>query len=147
MAAKVLERDTTLLEVQSELARSSAKSSDWQTLLDHSLAIVSQHLHFERAIVALLESDGQTYRLQTIVDQSHPASSIAESPSPRVEEMLAALRQDHHWHLLKESDLPHVNGSARYEDAAENHLLMPLEAYGIWLGALLLSTSRAQGFD
>jgi signal transduction histidine kinase/CheY-like chemotaxis protein/HPt (histidine-containing phosphotransfer) domain-containing protein/PAS domain-containing protein len=152
MAQQVRSLDTTCPDVSYELARIAAKSPDFQTLLDESLASVRARLPLASAKLALLERDQAGYQWQTLVEaeRAHaPLTYDTQTDPSRVPEVVAAVVegviQERQWRLLN-APKPARRDDAAAWDGARATLLMPLEAYGRVLGVLILGTQESQGF-
>jgi signal transduction histidine kinase/DNA-binding response OmpR family regulator len=111
-------------------------------LIAASLGRVRTALAFDRALLALLDDDGQTgaprARLQIL---DGPQAAAADATYPVAQDLLAAVMQERQPRLFHAGDLPGI------PLGAATVLALPLAAYGRVLGALILGTARAQGFD
>ncbi|MCC6455844.1 MAG: response regulator [Caldilineaceae bacterium] len=152
MAQKLIDRNVTHQDAAYELAHIAATSTDVHSLLNASLSSIATLLDLERATVALLESDEQSYRLQIVVETRAHVPPLPDIRHPLKQDLISTVLQERHWHLLNAPDLaraevPRQEDPAMWDGSLSTLLLLPLEAHGKVLGVLTLGTSRLRGFD
>jgi signal transduction histidine kinase/CheY-like chemotaxis protein/HPt (histidine-containing phosphotransfer) domain-containing protein len=136
----------------SEVVLLIAKTSDLQQLLKQLIRKVKWVLDFDRCTLALLNADGQTYQLQTLLETRGNVSRITEAALPLTQGIPGAVMHSRQMHLITdpaqmqdEVSLP--ADPALWDGSLSTILSLPLQAYDTVLGALTFGTSQENGYS
>jgi signal transduction histidine kinase/DNA-binding response OmpR family regulator/HPt (histidine-containing phosphotransfer) domain-containing protein/PAS domain-containing protein len=135
----------------SEVVLLIAQTSDLQRLLKGAINKVKWVLDFERCTLALLNSDGQTYQLQTLLETRRSVPQVTEEAIPLSQGMPGEVMRSQQMRLI--TDLSAIQEEIRSADPAledgslASILSLPLQAYGKILGALTFATTQPDGYS
>ena len=136
----------------SEVVLLIAKTADLQRLLKQFIGQVKWVLDFDRCTLALLDSDAQTYQLQTLLETRRDKPQVAESALPLAQGLPGAVM--HSRQLRRITDLAAAQDEflspadpSMWDGSLATILALPLQAYGTVLGALTFGTTRQDGYN
>lgn len=129
-----------------------AKTDDLQQLLEQLIGKVKWVLDFDRCTLALLDADGQTYQLQTLLETRRDVPRIAEAAVPLARGIPGAVMHSRQMRLV--ADVTTIQDEisvpvdlAMWDGSLATILSLPLQAYGKVLGALTFATTTRDGYS
>ena len=126
----------------SEIAVLVAETSNLQHFLEEFARKAGGALGFNFGTLALLNSDGQTYRLQALPGTTRDLLPVGDELIPVTEGIPGAVIRDGQARLVTEP-VDSTPGVGVYSAL----LSLPLKAYGRVLGALTIATDRPGGYS
>jgi signal transduction histidine kinase/DNA-binding response OmpR family regulator/HPt (histidine-containing phosphotransfer) domain-containing protein/PAS domain-containing protein len=128
-----------------------SKTSDLQQLLNKLIGQVKWVLDFDRCSLALLNDDGQTYQLQTLLESRPEVAPVAEAALPLAQGLPGAVMSSRQMRLISDlaaagNEIPEPTDPALWDGSLGTILSLPLQAYGRVLGALTFATTRPHGY-
>ncbi|MEW5958343.1 MAG: GAF domain-containing protein, partial [Chloroflexota bacterium] len=162
MAAEDTQKVATESEAwQIQLARSAllsevvlliAKTPDLNRLLTQAVNKLKWVIDFERCTLALLDDDGQTYRLQTLLETRRAAPRLTKDTIPVAHGLSGEVMRSRQLRLITNlaaarEKLPPLADPALADDSLASILVLPLQAYGKVLGAITFGAVRRDGFN
>jgi signal transduction histidine kinase/CheY-like chemotaxis protein len=152
-----MEQDSTQIQATrygllSEVVLLMSQTADLQTLLAKLIGKIKWVLDFNRCTLALVNNDGETYRLQTLLETRSNAAHINEESILLHRCVSGAVINSRQVHLL--TDL--ANDKLKFKEAVDHTLWdgtlttvlsLPLEAYGKSCGALTFASIKENGYS
>jgi signal transduction histidine kinase/DNA-binding response OmpR family regulator/HPt (histidine-containing phosphotransfer) domain-containing protein/PAS domain-containing protein len=128
-----------------------SKTADLQQLLNKLIGQVKWVLDFDRCTLALLNDEGQTYQLQTLLETRPEVAPVSEAALPLAHGLPGAVMSSRQMHLITDvagagAEIPRPADPALWDGSLATILSLPLQAYGKVLGALTFSTTRPHGY-
>jgi signal transduction histidine kinase/DNA-binding response OmpR family regulator/PAS domain-containing protein len=152
-----MEKDTGQIQAArygmlSEVVLLIAKTADLQQLLKRLIGQVKWVLDFDRCTLALLNSDAQTYQLQTLLETRRDTPPVTEAALPLEQGLPGAVMRSRQMRLITDlaaarDETPSAADPATWDGSLVTTLSLPLQAYGKVLGALTFGTTRQNGYD
>ncbi len=135
----------------SEVVLLIAKTADLQQLLKQLIGQVKWVLDFDRCTLTLLDGDGQTYQLQTLLETRRGVPRVAEAALPLAQGIPGAVMRSQQMRLITDlaavrDEIPLPADPAMWDGSLATILSLPLQAYGKVLGALTFATTRQDGY-
>jgi signal transduction histidine kinase/DNA-binding response OmpR family regulator/HPt (histidine-containing phosphotransfer) domain-containing protein len=135
----------------SEVVLLIAKTADLQQLLKQLIGQVKWVLDFDRCTLALLDGDGQTYQLQTLLETRRGVPRVAPAALPLAQGIPGAVMRSQQMRLITDlaavqDEIPLPADPAMWDGSLATILSLPLQAYGKVLGALTFATTRQDGY-
>ena len=84
----------------SDIVLQISQTADLQLLLKRLIGQIKWVLDFERCTLALLDGDGQTYRLQTLMETRRGVPAVAEAAVPLAEGISGAVMRSQQMRLI-----------------------------------------------
>jgi signal transduction histidine kinase/DNA-binding response OmpR family regulator/HPt (histidine-containing phosphotransfer) domain-containing protein/PAS domain-containing protein len=136
----------------SEVVLLISKTADLQVLLKQLIGQVKSVLDFDRCTLALLDSDGQTYQLQTLVETRRGVPQLNKTAFPFGQGIPGDVMSRQQLRLVTDlavarEEYPLPADPATWDGSLNSILSVPLQAYGKVLGALTFGTARHDGYD
>jgi signal transduction histidine kinase/CheY-like chemotaxis protein len=136
----------------SEVVLLISKTADLQQLLKKLIGQVKWVLDFDRCTLALLNDDGRTYQLQTLMETRRDKAQVAEAALPLAHDLPGAVMRSRQLRLI--TDLAAAKDEflspadpVMCDGSLATILSLPLQAYGKVLGALTFGTTRQDGYN
>ena len=152
-----MEQDTGQIQAArygmlSEVVLLIAKTPDLQRLLKGFIGKVKWVLDFDRCTLALLNSDRQTYQLQTLMETRRGIPKVSEAALPLTQGIAGTVMQSRQMRLITDltaaqDEIPVPADSAMLDGSLATVLSLPLQAYGKILGALTFGTTQDDGYS
>ena len=135
----------------SEVVLLIAQTADLQRLLTGAINKLKWVMDFERCTLALLNSDAETYQMQTLLETRRKVPRVTEETVALTQGITGDVIRSGTVRLITDltaarSDLPAVVDPAVADGSLASLLSLPLRAYNRVLGAITFSTVRANGF-
>jgi signal transduction histidine kinase/DNA-binding response OmpR family regulator/HPt (histidine-containing phosphotransfer) domain-containing protein/PAS domain-containing protein len=129
-----------------------AQTADLQQLLKRLIGQVKWVLDFDRCTLALLNEDGQTYQLQTLLETRRDRPRVAEAALPLAQGIPGSVMNSRQMRLITNlaavrDEFPLAADPAVWDGSLATILSLPLQAYGKVLGALTFGTTRQDGYS
>jgi signal transduction histidine kinase/DNA-binding response OmpR family regulator/HPt (histidine-containing phosphotransfer) domain-containing protein/PAS domain-containing protein len=136
----------------SEVVLLIAKTADLQQLLKRLIGQVKWVLDFDRCTLALLNDDGQTYQLQTLLETRRDRPRVTEAALPLAQGIPGSVMNSRQMRLITDlanvqDEFPLAADPAMWDGALATILSLPLQAYGKVLGALTFGTTKEDGYS
>jgi len=136
----------------SEVVLLIAKTNDSQQLLQQLIRKVKRVLDFDRCTLALLNPDGQTYQLQTLLETRRQVARVAEATLPLSQGLPGAVMASGQMRLVTavtevQDDVSLPSDPAMWDGSLATLLALPLQAYGAVLGALTFGSIKTAAYD
>jgi len=136
----------------SDIVLEISQTAELQILLKRLIGQIKWVLDFERCTLALLDGDGQTYQLQTLLETRRHVPVAAEAAVPLAQGIPGAVMRSRQMRLVTDLDaardeIPQPADPALWDGSVTTILSLPLQAYGKVLGALTFSTTKQRGYD
>jgi signal transduction histidine kinase/DNA-binding response OmpR family regulator/HPt (histidine-containing phosphotransfer) domain-containing protein/PAS domain-containing protein len=136
----------------SEVVLLIAQTADLQQLLKRLIGQVKWVLDFDRCTLALLNEDGQTYQLQTLLETRRDRPRVAEAALPLAQGIPGSVMNSRQMRLITNlaavrDEFPLAADPAVWDGSLATILSLPLQAYGKVLGALTFGTTRQDGYS
>jgi signal transduction histidine kinase/DNA-binding response OmpR family regulator/PAS domain-containing protein len=136
----------------SEVVLLIAQTSDLQRLLKAAVNKVKWVLDFEHCTLALLNGDGETYQLQTLLETRRNVPQITEAAIPLTEGIPGEVMRSQQVRLITDEaaiaeEIPLATDSTPEDGSLASVLSLPLQAYGKILGALTFATKQRGGYS
>lgn len=136
----------------SEVVLLIAQTSDLQRLLKAAINKVKWVLDFEHCTLALLNSDGQTYQLQTLLETRRNVPPLTGETIPLTEGIPGEVMRSRQMRLITDlattqTETPLSTDSIPDDGSLASILSLPLQAYGKVLGALTFATKLRDGYS
>jgi signal transduction histidine kinase/CheY-like chemotaxis protein/PAS domain-containing protein len=151
-----MDRDTGQIQAArygmlSEVVLLIAKTGDFQQLLKGLIGKVKWVLDFDRCTLALLNDDGQTYQLQTLMETRREKPLAAEAALPLAHDLPGAVMRNRQLRLITDvaaakDEFLSPGDPIMCDSSLATILSLPLQAYGKVLGALTFGTTRQDGY-
>ena len=98
-------------------------------------------LDFERCTLALINDDGETYRLQTLLETRRTVDSVAQESVPLAQGIAGMVMRTRQMRLISDvadekDNISQPIDPALWDGSLATVLALPLQAYGNVLGAL-----------
>jgi signal transduction histidine kinase/DNA-binding response OmpR family regulator len=135
----------------SEVVLLIAQTSDLQRLLKGAINKVKWVLDFERCTLALLNSDGESYHLQTLLETRRNVPRVTEQAIPLTQGIPGEVMRSRQMRLI--TDLPAVQeemslqADSGLDGSLVSILSLPLQAYDKVLGALTFARTQRNGYS
>ncbi|RIH90603.1 Signal transduction histidine-protein kinase BarA [Calidithermus terrae] len=135
----------------SEVVLAIAQTTDLPGLLERVVRQVKWVLDFERCTLALADPDGQSYRLQTVLEARRAVAPLELERVPWGQDLPGAVMHSRQLRVLpdlraeRERYAPWAD-AALWDGSLASALSLPLEAYGKVLGALTFATARPEAY-
>ncbi|MFZ0548894.1 MAG: response regulator [Candidatus Promineifilaceae bacterium] len=135
----------------SEVVLLIAETADVQKMLKVVVNKVKWVLDFNRCTLALLNEDGESYSLQTLLETRRQVAPISADAIPRSDGLAGGVIQNRQMRLLADpanSKVSFKNSAdpALWDGSLQCILSLPLSAYGKILGALTFATVKTDGY-
>ncbi|MBI1879740.1 MAG: GAF domain-containing protein, partial [Chloroflexi bacterium] len=109
-------------------------------------------LDFEHCTLALLNSDGETYQLQTLLETRRHVPRIMEEAVPLTQGIPGEVMRSQQMRLITDEaaireEIPLATASTPGDSSLASILSLPLQAYGKILGALTFATRQRDGYS
>lgn len=132
----------------SEVVLLIAQTPDLQRLLKAAISKVKWVLDFEHCTLALLNSDGETYQLQTLLEARRNIPPLNEKAVPLTHGLPGEVMRSQQMHLLTgREEISLWRESMPGSDSLASIVSLPLQAYGKILGALTFATKQPDGYS
>jgi signal transduction histidine kinase/DNA-binding response OmpR family regulator/HPt (histidine-containing phosphotransfer) domain-containing protein len=140
-------RHAALAEVVSIIS----ETTEFERMLSQFADKVKEVLDFDRCTVALLDSNGETYALQTLLETRQGVPEVAKAALPLAEGIPGAVMLSGQVRLISNLTTPQAEIPVRIDPGLWNGSLsailsLPLQAYGKVVGALTFGTTRNEGY-
>lgn len=149
-------RDTTQIQALrygalSEVVLLIAKTDDLDQLLKQLINKVKWVLDFDRCTLALMNDDGATYHLQTLLETRRTAAQVNENAVPLERGMPGLVMRDRQVYLINDppahrEEFPDPVDPTLWDGTVTTILSLPLEVYDRIYGALTFATKKAEGY-
>ncbi|HRQ40170.1 MAG TPA: response regulator [Chloroflexota bacterium] len=131
----------------SEIVLLIAQSTSLQRLLTGVVNKVKWVLDFERCTLALVNEDGQTYRLETLLETRRQVEKVNETAVPLTVGLPGVVMHGRQLRLITDipaarTEVPHCSDPALWDSALASILSVPLQAYGHVLGAITFASTQ-----
>ncbi len=135
----------------SEVVLLIAKTPDLDRLLTQAINKLKWVIDFERCTLALLDDDGQTYHLQTLLETRRNVARLSKEGIPLAEGLVGEVMLRRQMRLIKDmpaaiNNLAAVVDPALADGSLKTVLSLPLQAYGKILGAITFCATRVDGY-
>jgi signal transduction histidine kinase/DNA-binding response OmpR family regulator/HPt (histidine-containing phosphotransfer) domain-containing protein len=135
----------------SEIVLLIAQSPSLARLLTGVVNKVKWVLDFERCTLALANEDGQTYRLETLVEIRRQVPKVNEKAVPLGHDLPGLVMHGRQFRLITDipaalPEIPHPVDPVLWDGSAAAILSLPLQAYGKVLGAITFASTRADAY-
>ncbi|MEJ2749686.1 MAG: GAF domain-containing protein, partial [Anaerolineae bacterium] len=136
----------------SEIVLLMAQTADLQRLLKQFINKVKWVLDFDRCTLALMNGNGRTYRLQTLLETRRDIPHTDEDNIPLGNGIPGIVMQTRQMRLVTDlaserEKVPQPADPALWDESLSTTLSLPLEAFGKVLGALNFSTTKPNGYS
>ena len=136
----------------SDIVLEITQTADLQSLLRRLIGQIKWVLDFERCTLALLDSDGQAYQVQTLMETRRNVPPVAEQAVPLGHGIPGAVMQSRQVRRIDDLDaarkeIPSPVDPALWDGSLNCVLSLPLQAYGKMLGALTFGTTTQSGYE
>ena len=149
---KALQAQMARYGLLSEVVLLLAKTPDLDRLLLGAIGKLKWVLDFERCTLALLDGDGETYRMRTLMETRRDVPATPEGPIPATRGIAGETIRTRRMNLIK--DLGAGKGSfselvdpAMEEGGLNSVLSLPLQAFDRTLGSIAFGSVGADAFD
>lgn len=144
-----LKNQAARLALMSDVVLLMAKTDDMSKLLSNAISKVKWVVDFDRCTLALLNEDGDTYSLRTLLETRKGHGAIDRGRVPVASGLIGqAIRSGRMMLLESKSDFESVEFvDSSMGGGMASVLSVPLEAYGKSLGALTFGSSREGAYD
>lgn len=131
----------------SEIVLLIAQSTSLQRLLTGVVNKVKWVLDFERCTLALINEDGQTYRLETLLETRRQVEKVRETAVPLDHGLPGLVMHGRQLRLITDipaarNEVTHCADPALWDGALASVLSVPLQAYGHVLGAITFASTQ-----
>src|SRR5262245_40158397 len=131
----------------SEIVLLIARSPDLSALLPKLVRQVKWLLDFDRCTLAIANNDGQTYRLETLLETRPQVKAVSRERVPLTQGVAGDVLRQRKVRLLAgpaklEAEFPDEADPALLDGSLATVLALPLEAYGQVYGALVFGCRR-----
>ena len=135
----------------SEVVLLIAESSDVERLLSGAIGKIKWVLDFERCTLALVNEDGQHYRLDTLLETRRDIDRVALESVPLDRGLPGDVIQNRRMRLITDlnaarGDLPPAADPALEDGSVQSVLALPLQAYNRVLGCITFAAVRLDGY-
>jgi signal transduction histidine kinase/CheY-like chemotaxis protein len=136
----------------SEVVLLIAKTADVQQMLKTTINKVKWVLDFNRCTLALLNDDGETYQLQTLLETRRQVAPISGDAIPLARGLPGEVMAQRQMRLVTnlsetKTAYPDPADPALWDGSLNHVLSIPLEAYGKMIGALTFGTTKVQDYN
>jgi signal transduction histidine kinase/CheY-like chemotaxis protein len=136
----------------SEVVLLIAKTPELDRLLTGAIGKLKWVLDFERCTLALLNEDGESYALRTLLDSQRDARPVEEQSVPLDRGIPGLVMQNRRMHLVTTSDAATADSPPVVDEAMEGGamavvLSLPLHAYDKMLGAITFARTEDEAFS
>jgi signal transduction histidine kinase/CheY-like chemotaxis protein/HPt (histidine-containing phosphotransfer) domain-containing protein len=136
----------------SEVVLLIAQTSDLQRLLKAAINKVKWVLDFEHCTLGLLNGDGQTYELQTLLETRRNVPRITGTAIPLTQGIPGEVMRSRQMRLITDEaiiskEFSLATDSTPGDGSLASILSLPLQAYGKILGALTFATKQRDGYS
>ena len=152
----MMEPDSERLQVArhamvSEVVLLISETADFQSLLKQFIGKVKWVLDFDRCTLALLDSDTQTYELQTLFETRRDVPSAPSTALPLAQGIPGAVMRSRQVRLIADlaaaqDEIPLPADPALWDGSLATILSLPLQAYGKVVGALTFGTTKRDAY-
>ncbi len=131
----------------SEIVLLIAQSTSLQRLLTGVVNKVKWVLDFERCTLALVNEDGQTYRLETLLETRRQVAKVNETAVPLDHGLPGLVMHGRQLRLITDipaarNEVPYCADLALWDGSLASVLSVPLQAYGHVLGAITFASTQ-----
>ncbi len=138
--------------LMSEVVLLIAKSSDLDRLLSGAVNKVKWVIDFERCTLALVNPDGETYSLRTLLETRRGVPHVDEDAVPLADGIPGRVIASRQVLLIPDlsaavGDMPSIVDPAAEDGSVASMLSLPLTAYDKTLGAMTFTTARRHGYS
>ena len=136
----------------SEVVLLIAKSSDLDGLLKGAINKVKWVIDFERCTLALVNSDGVSYSLRTLMESRRGVPHVDKDAVPLADGIPGRVIASRQVQLIQDlsaavEDMPSIVDPAIESGSMASMLSLPLTAYDKTLGAMTFTTTRVNGYS
>jgi signal transduction histidine kinase/DNA-binding response OmpR family regulator/HPt (histidine-containing phosphotransfer) domain-containing protein/PAS domain-containing protein len=136
----------------SEVVLLISETADFQSLLKRFIGKVKWVLDFDRCTLALLNSDTQSYELQTLFETRRDVPSAPSTALPLEHGIPGAVMRSRQVRLIADLDaardeIPLPADPALWDGSLNTVLSLPLQAYGKVVGALTFGTRKLDAYN
>ncbi len=136
----------------SEFALLIAQAENLEQLLQKLTNNMKWLLKFDRSTLALRNDDDETYCLRTLLETRKAVSPIENAAVPLSDGLPGLILASDQARLLNARELADLNianpvDPAMWDGSLSTIMLLPLHVYGETLGAMILATTRVDGYD
>ncbi len=136
----------------SEVVLLIAKSSDLDRLLKGAINKIKWVIDFERCTLALVNKDGKTYSLQTLLETRRDVPKVEKDAVPLGDGIPGRVIASQHVQLVPDlaaavGEMPSIVDPAVQEGLVTSMLSLPLAAYDKVLGAITFTSTRLNAYS
>src|SRR5688500_9021809 len=136
----------------SEVALLVARTPRLSRLLTQAINKLKWVIDFERCTLALLNEEGQSYRLQTLLETRRHVPPVKEENIPLAQGIAGEVIRRKQVRLIANlaaalKEMPPPADPALADGSLASILSLPLQAYGKILGAITFSTAKSEGYS
>ena len=132
----------------SEVVLLIARTPDLNRLLTQVINRIKWVIDFERCTLALINSDEETYHLQTLLETRRTVPKVTEAAVPLAQGIAGEVMQRKQMRLITDlAAYPSLVDPVLENGSLNTVLSLPLQAYSKMLGAITFSTSKDGGFS
>jgi signal transduction histidine kinase/DNA-binding response OmpR family regulator/HPt (histidine-containing phosphotransfer) domain-containing protein/PAS domain-containing protein len=136
----------------SEVVLLISETADFQTLLKRFVGRVKWVLDFDRCTLALLDSDAQSYELQTLFETRRDVPGVPSTALPLEHGFPGAVMRSRQVRLITDlaaarDEIPLPADPALWDGSLTTILSLPLQAYGKVVGALTFGTKKLDAYS
>ena len=136
----------------SDIVLEITQTADLQILLKRLIGQIKWVLDFDRCTLALLDSEGQTYQMQTLLETRRNVPPVVEQAVPFAQGIPGVVMQSRQMRLITDleaarNEITGTADPALWDGSLNSVLSLPLQAYGKMLGALTFGTTKQRGYE
>jgi signal transduction histidine kinase/CheY-like chemotaxis protein len=136
----------------SEVVLLIAKTSDFERLLKGAINKIKWVLDFDRCTLALIDGDGESYSLRTLLEARREVAAAESQAVPLSDGIPGEVMRSRQMRLIRASEpaakeLPPVVDPGMEGGALSSVLSLPLQAYDRVLGGITFGAARDDAFD
>ncbi len=136
----------------SEVVLLIAKTSDFERLLSGAINKIKWVLDFDRCTLALLNSDGESYSLRTLLEARREVAAVEADSVPLADGIPGEVMRTRQMRFISAEapaakELPPVIDPGMEGGALPSLLSLPLHAYDRTLGGITFGATRDDAFD
>ena len=136
----------------SEFALLIAQADNLDQLLQKLTSNLKWLLSFERCAIAIRNEDGETFRYRTLAESRRNVPAYSDDALPLENGASIAMSDSSKPRILNQEEIAGNKPDdpvdpILWDGSLATLMLLPLKAYGETLGALILGTSKREGYD